>query len=137
MGEHALDMAPRAELIAQIMVRRTDDLLADQAIVWVRPLRRKSVEPLSQVQSDALRAGIDAKRPQAKERAQLVLGVTEALRNFEGLCPGRADFGNGTPGKHQRCRKRGVELHLAARVPARPGCDRGESPLDPAAALLH
>ena len=34
-------------------------------------------------------------------------------------------------------RKRGVELHLAALVPARSGPESGDSPLDPAAALLH
>ena len=137
MGEHALEMAPRAEQIAQVILRRTDHSLADQAIVRVGPLRRQSIEPLSQGQSDAMLAADDAKGPQAPERAQLILGVTEALRNLEGLCPGRADLGNGTSGIHQRCRKRGVELHLAARVPARSGRDSGERPLDPAAAFLH
>ena len=82
-------------------------------------------------------AAHDAKGPQAPERAQLVLGVTKALRNLEGLCPDRFDLGNGTSGIHQGLRKRGVELHLAALVPARPGRDSGESPLDPTAALLH
>ena len=83
-------------------------------------------------------AAIEAKGPQAPERAQLVLGVTEALRNLEGSRPGRTDLGKAsTSAKPQRLSKRDVELHLAARVPARPGRDRGESPLDPAAALLH
>jgi hypothetical protein len=137
VGEHALDMAPRAEQIAHVMLRRTDHLLADQAIARVGLLRRQSIELLSQGQSDAMLAAADVEDPQAPERAQLVLGVTEALRNLEGPCPGRADLGNGTSGKHQRCSKRGVELHLAASVPACPGRDRRESPLDPAAALLH
>jgi hypothetical protein len=82
-------------------------------------------------------ATADVKGPQAKERAQLVLGVTEALRNLKGLCHDLADLGNGTSGVHQRCRKRGLELHPAVRVPARPGRDRCERLLDPAAALLH
>ena len=137
MGEHVLEMAPRAEQIAQVILRCADHSLADQAIVRVGPLRRQSIEPLSQGQSDAMLAAVDAKGPQAPERAQLVLGIVKALRNLEGLCPDRADLGNGTSGIHQRCRKRGVELHLAARVPARSGRDSGESPLDPAAALLH
>ena len=137
MSEHALDMAPRAEQIAQVILRRTDHSLADQAIVRVGSLRRQSIEPLSQGQSDAMPAVADAKGPQAPERAQLVLGVAEALRNLEGFCPDCADLGNGTSCIHQRCRKRGVELHLAAGVPSRSGRDSGESPLDPAAALLH
>src|SRR3954469_12745406 len=111
------------------MLRRTDHSLADQAIVRVGPLRRQSTEPLSQGQRDTLVAAADVKGPQAPERAQLVLGVTEALRNLEGLCPDLADLGNGAPGIHQRYRKRGVELHLAARVPVRFGRDRGERPL--------
>ena len=137
VSEHALEVAPRAEQIAQVILRRTDHSLADQPIVRVGPLRRQSIESLSQGQSDALLAAHYAKGPQAPERAQLVLGVTKALRNLEGLCPDRFDLGNGTSGIHQRCRKRGLELHLAARVPARSGRDRGERPLDPAAALLH
>jgi len=36
-----------------------------------------------------------------------------------------------------RCAQRGVELHLAARVPARSGHERGERLLDTAAAFLH
>ena len=137
MGEHALEMAPRAEQIAQIILRRTDHSLADQAIVRIGPLRRQRIEPLSQCQSDAMLTAADVKGPQAPERAQLVLDVVKALRNLEGLCPDRADLGNGTSAIHQRCRKRGVELHLAARVPARSGRDSGERPLDPAAALLQ
>jgi hypothetical protein len=80
-------------------------------------------------------ATIEAKGPQVPERAQLALGVTEALRNLEGLCTGRTDLGNrSTSGKRQRLSKRDVELHLAARVPGRDG---SESPLDPVAAPLH
>ncbi len=82
-------------------------------------------------------AAADAEGPQAPERAQLALGVTEALRNLEGLCRDRFDLGNRTSGIHQRLRNRSLELHLAVRVPARPGRDSGESPLDPAAALLR
>ena len=47
-------------------------------------------------------AAVEAKAPQAPKGAQLVLDVTEALRNLESLCPGRAYFGNGsTPDKRQ------------------------------------
>src|SRR5689334_16459428 len=87
VGEHALEMAPRAEQIAHVMLRRTDHSLADQPIVRVGLLRRQSVEPLSQGQSDALLAAADVEGPQAPQRAQLVLGVTEALRNLKGFCP--------------------------------------------------
>src|ERR1700730_18533706 len=99
----------------------TDHSAADQPVVRVGPLRRQSMEPLSQAQSDAMLAAADAKGIQAPERAQLVLGLTEAPPNLEGLCPGLADLGNGTSGIHQRCRKRGVEMHLVSRVPARLG----------------
>ena len=124
MGQHALEMAPRAEQIAQVILRRTDHSLADQAIVRVGPLRRQSIEPSSQAQSDALLTAGDAKGPQAPERAQLVLGVAETLRNLEGLCPDRADLGNGTSGIHQRCRKR-----------ARGAASRGARPAPAPAAI--
>jgi hypothetical protein len=137
VGEHMLDLAPRAAQIAQVMLRRADQLLADQAIVRVGPRRRQSMEPLSKGQSDAMLTAAGVKGPQAPERAQLILCVTEALGNLEGLCPGRADLGNGTFGLYQRLRKRAVELHLAARVPTRAGRDSGERLLDPATALLH
>jgi hypothetical protein len=130
-------MAPGADQIAQVIPRGTNQPLADQVILRVGPLRRQSIEPLSQGQSDAMPAAAVVKGPQELERAQLVLGVTEGLRNLEGLCPDRADLGNGTSGKHQRLRKRGVELHLTASVLARSGRDSGERPLDPTAALLH
>ena len=131
-------MAPRAGQVAQIMLRDPDQSLADQAIVRIRLLRCQSIRTFAP-RARATRcwplAGV--KEPQAPERAQLILGVIKALRNLKGLCPGRADLGNGTSGIHQRCRKRGVELHLAARVPARSGRDSGERLLDPAAALLQ
>src|SRR6201987_324339 len=119
------------------MLRRTDHALADQVIVRVRPLRRQSIEPLCQGQTGAMLAADDAKAPQAPERAQLVLGVTEALSDLESLCPGRVDLGNGTSSINQRLRKRGLKLHLAARVPVCGGRRSGKSPLDPAAALFR
>jgi len=87
VGEHALEMAARAEQIAQVMLRRTHQLLADHTSVRLGPLRRQSMEPLREGQSDALPAGGDVEGPQGPKRAQLVLDVTEALRNLEGLCP--------------------------------------------------
>jgi hypothetical protein len=104
VGEHVLDVAPRAEQITQVVLRRSEHSLADQAIVGVGPARRQSMEPLRQGQSGAMLAAVDAKTPQAPERAQLVLSVTQALRNLEGLCPGRVDLGSGISGIHQRCR---------------------------------
>jgi hypothetical protein len=49
-------MAPRAEQIAQLILRRADHSLADQAINRVRSLRRQSIESLSQGQNDAMLA---------------------------------------------------------------------------------
>ena len=89
-------MAPRAWLVAQIMLRDADHSLADQPIVRDRAdARRQSTEPLRQVQSDAMPTAGGVKEPQAPERAQLVLGIVEALRDLKGLCPGRAGLGNG------------------------------------------
>ena len=48
VSEHALELAPRAEQIAEVILRRTDHSLADQPIVRVGPLRRQSIESLSQ-----------------------------------------------------------------------------------------
>lgn len=45
--EHALEMVPCREQIAQEILRGTDHTLADQTIVRVRPFRRNSMEPLS------------------------------------------------------------------------------------------
>jgi hypothetical protein len=63
VGEHALEMAPRAERITQVMLRRTDHLFPDQAIVRLGPAGRQSIEPSSQGQSDAMLAADDAKGP--------------------------------------------------------------------------
>jgi hypothetical protein len=101
VGEHMLDMTPRAVQIAQVMLRRADQCLADQAIVRVGQRSRESIEPLSQAQSDGMLAAAGAKGVQAPERAQLVLGVTEALGNLEGLCHDRTDLGNDTTGINQ------------------------------------
>ena len=79
--------------------------------------RRHSIELLSHGESKAMLAAIEVKGPQAPERAQLVLGITEALRKLEGLCTGRADLGSGrTSGKMQRLSKRDVELHLIQEI---------------------
>jgi hypothetical protein len=44
-------------------------------------------------QSDPISIAGHVKELQASQRAQLVLGIVEALRKLEGLCPGRADLG--------------------------------------------
>jgi len=76
VGEHALEVMPRAEQIAQEILRRTDQALADQAIGWLGPLRRQGMEPLGQRQSDAMPTAGRVKEPQAIERTQLVLDAT-------------------------------------------------------------
>jgi len=138
VSEHPLEMVPRVGQIAHVMLRCPDHSLTDPPIVQLGPRRRQSMEPLRQGQGDAMVGTANVMRgPQAPERAQLVLHVTEAHGNLEGLCPGCADFGNATSGVRQRRAQRGEELHLAARVRAGTGTDSSESPLDPAAALLH
>jgi hypothetical protein len=47
-SKYALEMAPRAGLVAQIMLRGADQVLADQSIVGVGPIRSQSMESLSQ-----------------------------------------------------------------------------------------
>ena len=104
MSEHPLEMVPRVGQIAHVMLRCPDHSLTDPPIVQLGPRRRQSMEPLRQDQSDTMvAAAADVMRgPQAPERAQLVLHVTEAHGNIEGLCPGCADFGNATSGVRQR-----------------------------------
>jgi hypothetical protein len=46
ISEHALDMAPRAGLVAQIMLRDAGRSLADQPIVRIRPTPGRGTEPL-------------------------------------------------------------------------------------------
>ena len=131
-------MSPRAGLVAQKMLRRADHPLADEAIVWVGPLRSQSTEPLRQCKSGEMPTTGDVRDPQARKRAQLILGIFQAIGDLESLHPGRADLGNcSTSVTCQRCAQCGVELHLAARVPARCGCKSGKRLLDPAAALLQ
>jgi hypothetical protein len=63
ISKHALEMAPGVGLVAQIMLRGADQLLADQSIVRVGPARSQSMEPLSQCQSSAKPTVGDVKDP--------------------------------------------------------------------------
>lgn len=49
--ERAFDMAPRAGLVAEQMLRRADQAFADQPIVRIGPARGQGVEPLRYSQS--------------------------------------------------------------------------------------
>jgi predicted RNA-binding Zn-ribbon protein involved in translation (DUF1610 family) len=120
LGRRALGWSPRK------MFRHTDQWIADQPIVGVGSVRSQSIQPLRQCQSHAMPTVADVKGQQAPERSQLVLGIVKALRDLEGLCPGRAGLGNVTSGMHQRRAECGMELHLAARVPSRSCPQSGE-----------
>ena len=80
-------------------------------------------------------AAADVKVPQAPERAQLVLGVTEALRNLEGLCPGLADLGNGPSLYSAMPSAASSFISRCVSRPARPLSRR--APARPGGALLH
>ena len=112
-------MTPRTRLVAQMVLRRADHPRADQLIVRVGPVRSQSIEPLRQCHSDAMPTAGGVEDPQARERAQLVLGIVKALRKLEGPCPGRGDLRTGNAsGIYQRYAQCGVELHFAVRVRA-------------------
>src|SRR5438132_14066452 len=117
------------------MLRGADYALADKPIVRIGPVGRQSTEPFCQCQSDAMPIAGSVEEPQPPERAQPILGIVKALRNLEGLCPGRAGLG-ATSDIYQRSTQSGLEFHLVARVPARSGPESGEGPLDAAATLL-
>src|SRR5215472_8820288 len=137
---YTFEMAPRARLVAQIMLRDADHLLASQPIERLGAFRSENREPLRQGQSNAMPTARRVKEPKAPERAQPILGIIKAFRKLEGLCPGRANLGNNIGNlasvKCQRRAERRVELHLAARVPARSRSKSGERLLGAAAALL-
>jgi hypothetical protein len=52
--KHALEMAPRFALVAEIMLRRAHHSFADQSIARVGPAYSQSMEPLSQCQTNAI-----------------------------------------------------------------------------------
>jgi hypothetical protein len=85
-------MAPRAELIAEQMLRRADQPLADQPIVRIGPARGQGAEPLRHSQSTVKLTAVEVKDPQTPQRPQLVLGIVKAHRNLKNACPGRADL---------------------------------------------
>jgi hypothetical protein len=52
--EHVLETAPRARLVAEVMLRDPNQSLADQPIVRIGPLRRQGTKPLRQCQSGTM-----------------------------------------------------------------------------------
>jgi hypothetical protein len=63
ISQHALEMAPRAGLVAQIMLRGADQVLADRPITRVGPARSQSMESLSQCESNAIPTAGGVKDP--------------------------------------------------------------------------
>ena len=131
-------MAPRAGLVAEVMLRDADHSLAAQPIVRVGSLRGQRMEPLRQFESNAKPTAGGVMSPQAPQRPQSVLGIVKALRNLKVSGVGHAGLGVGsTPTIHQRFSHCGVELHLVARIRARSGPESGERSLGAAAALIR
>jgi hypothetical protein len=138
ISEHALEMAPRTWLIAQVMLRAADHSLADQSIADVGPVRSQSMESLRQCQSNGIPTPDDVKNPQAIERSQLVLGVIETLGYVKRPCPGRAGLvGSLASGVAQGRAQGGVELHFLARVLAQSGSKTGQRLFGTAATFVQ
>jgi hypothetical protein len=57
VSEHVLEVAPRAELIAQKMLRHTDQSVADQPIVRVGSVRSQSMNLTPAVGPNSLALG--------------------------------------------------------------------------------
>jgi hypothetical protein len=77
-------------------------------------------EGFRQLQCGATLAAADAEVPEAPDRAELVVDVTEAIGDLQRGRPGCDRVGRWSLGLHERDAERGAELHLPPRVPPRP-----------------
>src|SRR3984885_3300023 len=116
IGEHVLDVSARAGLIPQQVLHVAHHPLANPLIAPLPPHRRQRAKPLRHLESKLKVTDPEVKDKQAPERAQLVLGIIKALRDFECLRPERAQFTNNDlsncAGKTPKVRlaKRGAKL---------------------------
>ena len=88
-SKHALDVAPGIGLVSQIMQWSRRHSLAKEQIDRVGLVCSQAAEPLGERQRRPVLATAESAHPQPPERPQLILGVVEASRKFERLCPGR------------------------------------------------
>ena len=80
--ERPFDVASRASLVAQEVVRDGNHPLPHQPIVRVRAGSRQGRELAGQGKGGVIFDAVDVKRPQAPERKHLVLGIGEAFRDL-------------------------------------------------------
>ena len=127
-------MPARAGLVAQVVQGRPHHPLAH------RPIQRAvgSGDAVAEAQGQGERgpalAPADPEVPQAPEGPELVLEITEALRDLERGRPRRDRVGRRALGLHERHPERGAELHLAARI-GRVRTEARPRPLGPVPAL--
>ena len=133
MDQHVLQMAPRADLVADIMFGCAQPALAELPIVLVRPARRQFAKSVRKRQREAISTACGMKKIQAPERAQLVFEIAKALRNLERLRERLAHFGS----LGCRCAERGVQPHFVTRVAGASGSECAKRLLGATAALLQ
>jgi hypothetical protein len=84
-NEHVFQRAPRAGLVAEVMLRDADHSLAAQPIVRVGSLRGQCMKPLCRFESNAKPTAGGVMSPQAPQRPQPILGIVKVseLRSYE------------------------------------------------------
>src|SRR5260370_15390489 len=94
MSQHLLQMTPRTDLVANKMFGHAHHTLAEQLIVQVRPAHCQIMEPLRKWQRNTVWTASGVIEIQAPKGAQLILGVSKALRDLECLRQRRAHLGS-------------------------------------------
>src|SRR5262245_24937020 len=115
-AEHVLDLPPRLSLVAQKMQRKADHAITNERIGGVRRTCGHFLEPPRKSQRVAEFFVVQVVGPEAPERLQLVVDVTDAFGNLPCAGPRRLDFRSEAFGIEQRRTQRRKELHIAART---------------------
>ena len=137
LSERPFNIASRALLITEVVVRDADHPLANKSIVRVGARRHQGSEPVRQGQSGAIIDTVDMKGPQAPERAHLV------LRYRRGSPPAPGPSSRPKPPRERRLwyrverRPRRQEASSPGEHPLGEACQCSERLLDAAAAFLQ
>ena len=100
------------------MQRRSHHSVADGQIGSVPFAAGKAHEIFRSRQRDVELATVQPIAPEAPNCAQLVLGCADSLGNAQGFSPSVVRLAHRPLGMKQRCGKRRVKVHLAARADA-------------------
>ena len=131
-SQYLLQMAPCADLVANIMLGHAHHTLAEQPIGRFRTIHRQIMQLLRKWQRTTVSTCRGVVVVQAPESPQLVFDIAKALRDFQYLGERHAHLWN----LERWSTQRGEQPHALARVQGPSGSKNAKRLLGAAVALL-